>query len=105
VVAVGASSRDLRATAEVTISGPHPALPLARNSTLAEWLDHPVGRGLIEDALRTAPGGDMTPLLADPDTLRMLGSFPLTRLVVMLGDAMGDGLVGRLLDAVAAASG
>jgi hypothetical protein len=43
----------------------------------------------------------MTPLLGDPETLRMLGSFPLTRLVVMLGDAMHGDLVGRLLDAVA----
>ena len=47
----------------------------------------------------------MTPLLGDADTLRMIGSFPLTRLVVMLGDAMGDDLVGGLLDAVAAAAG
>ena len=105
VVSVGASSRDIRCATEVTIGGPRPALPLGRNSTLAEWLDHPVGRGLIEDALRTAPGGDMTPLLGDADTLRMIGSFPLTRLVVMLGDAMGDDLVGGLLDAVAAAAG
>jgi len=104
-VSVGASSRDIRCATEVTIGGPRPALPLGRNSTLAEWLDHPVGRGLIEDALRTAPGGDMTPLLGDADTLRMIGSFPLTRLVVMLGDAMGDDLVGGLLDAVAAAAG
>ena len=101
VVSVGASSRDIRATAEVVVGGPPPALPLGRSSTLAEWLDHPTGRGLIEDALRTAPGGDMTPLLGDPETLRMLGSFPLTRLVVMLGDAMHGDLVGRLLDAVA----
>jgi beta-glucosidase len=100
VVSLGASSRDIRCTAEVTVGGAPPALPLGRNSTLAEWLDHPVGHGLVEDALRTAPGGDMTPLLADPETVRMLGSFPLTRLVVMLGDAMGDDLVDRLLDAV-----
>jgi beta-glucosidase len=104
-VSVGASSRDIRWRAEAVIAGPRPALPLSRNSTLAEWLDHPVGSGVVEDALRTAPGGDMTPLLGDPDTLRMLGSFPLTRLVVMLGDAMGDDLVDRLLSAVTAASG
>ena len=105
VVSVGASSRDIRCTSEVTVGGPPPALPLDRHSTLAEWLDHPVGGGLIEGALRTAPGGDMTPLLADPETLRMLGSFPLTRLVVMLGDAMGDDLVGQLLGAVTTAAG
>ena len=96
-VSVGASSRDIRCAVEVTVEGRRPALPLSRNSTLAEWLDHPVGRGLIEDGLRSAPGGDMTLLLADPDTLRMVGSFPLTRLVVMLGDALGDDLVDQLL--------
>jgi beta-glucosidase len=103
-VSVGASSRDIRCTAVVTVEGPRPVLPLGRNSTLAEWLDHPVGRGTIEEALRSAPGGDMTPLLADPETLRMLGSFPLTRLVVMLGDAMGDRLVDRLLAEVTGGS-
>jgi beta-glucosidase len=102
-VSVGASSRDIRCATTVTVPGPRPALPLGRRSTLAEWLDHPVGRGLVEDALRSAPGGDMSLLLADPDTLRMVGSFPLSRLVVMLGDALDGDLVDQLLARVAGA--
>jgi beta-glucosidase len=100
-VSVGASSRDIRGSVDVTVAVPRPTLPLSRSSTLAEWLDHPVGRSLVEDALRSARGGDMTLLLADADTLRMVGSFPLSRLVVMLGDALDDDLVERLLAEVA----
>ena len=97
-VSVGASSRDIRCHGGSRRS--RAPVPPSRSAGTARW---PSGsttrwaRGVVEDALRTAPGGDMTPLLGDPDTLRMLGSFPLTRLVVMLGDAMGDDLVDRLL--------
>jgi hypothetical protein len=60
-------------------------------------LDHPVGHDLLIEALRIGPGGDLTPLLEDPETVKMLSSFPLTRLVTMLGDAVGSALVDRLL--------
>ena len=79
-----------------------PCSPLGRDSTLAEWLEHPEGAGLVAEALRDAPGGDMTLLLADPETLRMVGSFPLTRLVVMLGDALDRDLVDDLLGRLSA---
>ncbi len=104
-VSVGASCRDIRVSTTVEVRGPRPPLPLGRHSTLAEWLDHPVGHGLVVDALRDGPGGDLTPLLADADTLRMIGSFPLTRLATMLGDLMGDQLVDRLVDGLATGSG
>ena len=96
-VAVGASSRDIRLGATVVVDVPRPALPLGRGSTFGEWLDHPVGHDLLIEALRIGPGGDLTPLLEDPETVKMLSSFPLTRLVTMLGDAVGSALVDRLL--------
>jgi beta-glucosidase len=99
-IAVGASSRDLRLAATVVVDVPRTALPLDRRSTLGEWLDHPVGHGLLIDALRTGPGGDLTPLLEDRETVTMLRSFPLTRLATMMGDAMGDALVDQLLGQV-----
>ncbi len=76
-------------SAEVTIARPSAAEPLDRHSTLAEWLDHPVGHEVVLKALRRAPGGDLSSLVEDPERLRMLGSFPLKRLAGMLG--MGDG--------------
>ena len=70
---------------------------LDRSSTMAEWLDHPVGYEVLNEALRRSPLGDLTPMLENPDQLRMLGSFPLSRLATMLGDAMDSGLVDDLL--------
>ena len=101
-VAVGASSRDIRLATTVAVEAPRTALPLDRSSTFGEWLDHPVGHDLLIEALRTGPGGDLTPLLADAETVKMLSSFPLTRLATMMGDAMGDALVDRLLGRLAA---
>ncbi|MBA3302812.1 MAG: fibronectin type III-like domain-contianing protein, partial [Acidimicrobiia bacterium] len=97
-VAIGASSRDLRLTATVEVAGPPPAFPLDGNSTLAEWLDHPLGHDVLMDLLRRSPGGDLTPLLEDPGRRRMLGSFPMPRLAAMLGPTLGDEL-GRALAA------
>ena len=97
-VAVGASSRDIRLATTVAVEVPRTALPLDRSSTFGEWLDHPVGHDMLIEALRTGPGGDLTPLLADAETVKMLSSFPLTRLATMMGEAMGDALVDRLLD-------
>ena len=96
-ISVGASSRDLRLVETVTVDAPPLALPLDRSSTLAEWLDHPVGYEVLIEALRRSPMGDLTPMLENPDQLRMLGSFPLSRLATMLGDAMDSGLVDDLL--------
>ena len=96
-VAIGASSRDIRAQRTVEVVGEPPAPPLDRSSTMADWLSHPVGHDLLVEGLRTAPGGDLSLLLADEDTVMMLGSFPLNRLVTMMGDAMGDGFVEALL--------
>jgi beta-glucosidase len=84
-IAVGASSRDLPLTATVEVPGLPVQLDLDRHSTLAEWLDHPVGHEVLVEAFRRSPAGDLTPLLDDPDRRRMLGSFPLARLVTMLG--------------------
>lgn len=99
-VAVGASSRDLRLVAEVRVEGPAPVFPLDRESTLAEWLEHPVGHEVLVEALRASPAGDLTPLLDDPDRLRMLGSFPVSRLAGMLGAWTDGDLVAGLLQRV-----
>ena len=96
-VAVGASSRDLRQVAVVHVDGPPLALPLDRESTLAEWIEHPVGHEVVLEALRTAPGGDLSGLVEDPERLRMLGSFPLKRLATMLGMGQPLAVVDALL--------
>ena len=99
-VAVGASSRDLRQVAVVEVDGPALALPLDRESTLAEWLEHPVGHEVVLEALRNGPGGDLSGLVDDPDRRRMLGSFPLKRLATMLGVGHPLAMVDAMLAAV-----
>jgi beta-glucosidase len=96
-IAVGASSRDLRLTAEVEVDGPPVAYPLDRSSTLAEWLDHPVGHEILVDALRHSRGGDLSGLTEDPERVQMLGSFPMTRLATLFGAAVDDDIVDQLL--------
>ncbi len=97
---VGASSRDLRLSGDVRVDAPAVALPLDRSSTLGEWLDHPAGHDLLLDALRKNKLGDLTPMLADAEGLRMIASFPLLRIVGFLGDAFTvadlDGLLAQI---------
>ena len=96
-VAIGASSRDLRVSETVEVAGALPEFHLDRSSTMADWLSHPKGRDVFVEGLRRAPGGDLSLLLSDEDTVMMLGSFPLNRLAIMMGDALGDGFVDDLL--------
>jgi beta-glucosidase len=99
-VDVGASSGDLRLGTEVVLGGAPPVLPLDRHSSIGEWLEHPVGRDVLLEALRAAPGGDLTPLFANPEQLRTIASFPLPRLMTMMGGDLGDGGIDALLAAV-----
>jgi beta-glucosidase len=96
-VAVGASSRDLRLAETVTVQGPPVTYPLDRSSTLAEWLEHPVGHEILVDTLRHSRSGDLSTLTDDPERVRMLGSFPMTRLATLLGPALDGDVVDQLL--------
>lgn len=96
-VAVGSSSRDLRLVTSVEVDAPPVAYPLDRSSTLAEWLDHPVGHEILIDVLRHSRAGDLSGLAEDPERVRMLGSFPMTRLTTLFGPAMDGDIVDQLL--------
>ena len=96
-ISVGASSRDLRLVTTVEVDGPQVAYPLDRSSTLAEWLAHPVGHEILLDVLRHSRAGDLSNLADDPERVRMLGSFPMTRLTTLLGPAVEGDIVDQLL--------
>ena len=68
-VAVGASSRDLRADLVVDVVGEDVTLPLHELSTLGEALDHPVAGPVVRGALEGAP--------IDPGLLAMATDMPL----------------------------
>jgi beta-glucosidase len=87
--AVGASSRDLRATAVVKVPGDDARVPLTPESTIAEWLADPRGAQLLREAF-AASGADGGPgpiasMLANPSLMEFMGSFPLGRMAAFGG--------------------
>ncbi|MFD4505375.1 glycoside hydrolase family 3 C-terminal domain-containing protein [Streptomyces sp. NPDC058457] len=97
VLAVGASSRDLRLTTVVSIEAAVLSAPLTGDSTVGEWVGHPVGGPLFRKALSET----RTSMASDPTILRMIESLPLNRLVLMTGGVLPSDLVDRLLGEVA----
>ncbi len=99
-VAVGASSRDIRSEASVSVSGDEVALPLSRESSLGEVMAHPIAGPVIQAAIAQMMQGmegvaDIMPEGVDPTA--MMASFPFGRISMMAGDAatpeMIDGLI------------
>jgi beta-glucosidase len=74
-IAIGASSRDIRAVVSVEIDGPPLPQPLDINSTIAEWLAHPTyGPKLL--AAMGAPDGDLAAAGLDPAIITMIDDQP-----------------------------
>ncbi|MFE6820941.1 glycoside hydrolase family 3 C-terminal domain-containing protein [Streptomyces sp. NPDC057690] len=96
-LAVGASSRDLRLEAVVALVAPPLTTALGGDSTVGEWLAHPVGGPLFREEV-SKTGSAMA---SDPTILHMISSLPLNRLVAMTGGRLSADLVDRLLVQVA----
>lgn len=96
VIEVGASSRDIRGVAEVTVTGEPLWGELTGDSTVAEWLAHPAGQRLLGSAF-----GEATAQL-DPTMLAMMGDMPMR---VVAGFGMGGLDLAALDGLVAAARG
>ena len=80
VVEVGASSRDLRGSVTVTLAGDERTAPLTGDSTLGEFLNHPVTGPLLMSAFaQSAEAQGMGAMLADPNLRRMAESIPMVR--------------------------
>lgn len=108
VVEVGASSRDVRATAIVSIAGDEVLLPLTRESSLGEVLAHPVAGPLVQQAL--AGMSEMMEGAASimPEGVsmeRMMASFPIGRIGMMAGGQVTDEMIDGLLAAANAPRG
>jgi beta-glucosidase len=88
-IEVGASSRDIRATATVQVAGDEARHPLTADSTLGEWLSDPRGAEVLTEVftkMATEGGGGMTAALTmDPAMLQMAASFPLSRMAMFPG--------------------
>jgi beta-glucosidase len=95
---VGASSRDIRLSAAITVAATPPALPLSGTSTLAEWLTDPVGGQVLRGALGTRPDGRPGGILGSDELLAIIGNMPLATLAAF----PGSGVTGELIDTLAA---
>jgi beta-glucosidase len=102
VVSVGASSRDLRLEGTVDLAGDDLDVPLAADSTIAEWLAHPRGGDLLREALASGGDGGLTGMLTDPETAKMLGSMPLERIAAFPGSPIDESSLLALVDAARA---
>jgi beta-glucosidase len=108
-VSVGASSRDLRAEVVVSVTGDAALAQLKIDSTLGEWLRHPIGGQILGAAFAQGAGSEMGAMLADPAMLRMAESMPLNRVASFPGSPITpeqlEQLVGAVNAQVVAASG
>ncbi|MYU16954.1 beta-glucosidase [Streptomyces sp. SID8361] len=84
-VEVGASSRDIRLTAELHTPGDGHTEKLTGQSTLGEWLNHPVGGKLLRERVDTHPGVVRLSEVAE-DILAASAPMPLFRFT---GPALG----------------
>ncbi|MGQ7786677.1 glycoside hydrolase family 3 C-terminal domain-containing protein [Nesterenkonia sp. K-15-9-6] len=90
VVAVGASSRDLRLQASAEVPGDEVALPLTEDSTLGDALAHPVVgpevRAAVEaDLAADGADGGAGDVFSAEGLLKMMESFPLGRISAFPG--------------------
>jgi beta-glucosidase len=99
-IGVGASSRDIRLSAAITVEATPPALPLSGTSTLAEWLADPVGGQVLRDALGTCADGRPAGILGSEELLAIIGNMPLATLAAFPGLGVTPGMIGTLVAAV-----
>lgn len=100
VVSVGASSRDLRGSATVTVVGEDVTPPLTPWSTLGEALAHPVAGRIVRDAMARAGGPGST--LLDDDMMAMAAGMPLRVIASFDGMPFDAAQLDQLLAAAAA---
>jgi beta-glucosidase len=86
-VRVGASSRDIRATATIELAGEELLPPLAADSTVQAWLDHPRAGDWVRGKIADHPFGGM---LFDPTHGEMMRAIPLVRIARFPGSPVSE---------------
>jgi beta-glucosidase len=80
-IEVGASSRDIRSTATVQLVGDGSRAPLSRESSLAEVMAVPAAAAELHKVLAESERSLLGS--ADAELVKLIGSFPLSRLSVL----------------------
>lgn len=101
LLAVGASSRDLRLTGAVHLDGDAATAAFTAESTLGELLADPVGGAVVRRALAEATGtANRDPQAFGTDLMKMLASIPVDRLPALSGGLVTREHIAELLDEV-----
>ncbi|GHE90704.1 glycosyl hydrolase [Amycolatopsis deserti] len=95
--AVGSSSRHLHTTATAEVTGDDVRLPLTGESTVAEWFADPRGAELLGRAFASADSGPIARLIADPGTISLVGSLPLSRMSAFPGSPLTADALAKLI--------
>ncbi|GAA3908253.1 glycoside hydrolase family 3 C-terminal domain-containing protein [Microbacterium invictum] len=106
LVDVAASSRDIRATVPVAVSGDDVVLPLSRTSSLGEVMAHPIAGPVVHAAIAQMMGGMDGAASIMPegvDFTKMMESFPIGRIGMMASLGGGeDGVDAAQIDGLIA---
>jgi beta-glucosidase len=69
-------------------------------ATLEEWLAHPVGSGLLHEAIGVDERGHPRGILGDDELIRVIGNFPISSLTAFPGLGIDHTTVDQLLERV-----
>lgn len=94
-IAVGRNSRDLPLSESILLLTPEPIVVLGTDSTVGDWLKHPIGAPLLHDIFSSIAGGGGLP--SDSETLRMIEEIPLRTMLGFGGAGDGTEVVAQLL--------
>jgi beta-glucosidase len=97
-LSVGVSSRDLRLTTTIEVSAPPLTVQLDGMATLEEWLAHPVGSGLLREAIGVDEHGHPRGILGDDELIRVIGNFPISTLAAFPGLGIDHTTVDHLIE-------
>lgn len=99
-VTVGRHSRDLSLAQSIVLFTPEPVVALAPESSIGEWLSHPVGNTVVRELFASMAGTGGLP--TDSDTLKLIEDMPLRTMISFgAGGVNGEDTVRQLLTKVA----
>lgn len=96
LVSVGASSRDIRETAAVVVTGDFVFVELTMHSTIGELLANPITKTAIENALSAAFGTAHSPAVGG-NVVQMISPSPLQSVIGLLGESFDAAEFDKLL--------
>ncbi len=98
IVQAGENAATIVGEVAITLTGDLIIPELTLDSTVGEWFSHPiVGATLLDELTAGMPGEQRSALPADPDLLQMVASMPMRKALEMLGGAVPEATLQRLM--------